>query len=30
MTTIRCQDTVFRTTHFDDCVKELQAIQANF
>jgi hypothetical protein len=30
MTTIRCQDTVFLTMNFDDCVKELRANQAIF
>jgi hypothetical protein len=30
MTAIRCQDTVFLTTDFDDCVKELRANQATF
>ena len=30
MTAIRCQDTVFLTTDFDDCVQELRANQATF
>jgi hypothetical protein len=30
MTIIRCQDSVFLTTDFDDCKKELRANQATF
>ena len=30
MTHIQCQDTVFLTTDFDACVKELRANSANF
>jgi len=30
MTAIRCQDTAFLTTDFDNCVKELRANQASF
>jgi hypothetical protein len=30
MTTIRCQDTVFLTADFDDCVKELHSNRATF
>jgi|SRR5947209_7479468 len=30
MTTIRCRDTVFSTTDFDNCVNELRANQASF
>jgi hypothetical protein len=30
MTPIRCQDTVFLTTDFDDCVRELRAHHATF